>query len=366
MSARTTGRALAALAAALGLAALAGCGGGEEAASEAPAPRVAVTEVERRDLRETVRGIGTLEAHETVEIRPEVAGTVTEIGFEEGGRVEAEQLLYALDASKLEREQRARRAGLAGARAELSRAERSFERVKALFERDAASRDRYDEAQLALESARAEVERTQAELELVGERLEDTRIRAPFAGLVSESQVDPGDYAAVGDALATLYRVEPIRVAFWLHEGALARVEVGQPVDLEVGAFPEARFPGTVRFVSPVVDPSTRDFLVRAEIANPDGRLRPGVFGTAVVTVEERSDRPVVPEEALVSTREGYAVFVVEDGTAEHRPVQIGLREPGIAEVREGVEAGERVVRSGHMQLSDGDSVRVVERAAAR
>src|SRR5690606_33674024 len=121
------------------------------------------------------------------------------------------------------------------------------------------------------------------------------------------------------------------------------------------------RFSATTIFVSPSVDDRTRDFLVKARLDNPDALLKPGTFATAVLTVRKREAALVVPEEALIATREGYMVFLVgDDGTAVRRPVEIGLRNPGVVQITSGLAAGDRVIRSGHMRVADGSPIEVV------
>ena len=152
-----------------------------------------------------------------------------------------------------------------------------------------------------------------------------------------------------------------MEIAFTLPERFMGRVRSRQELAVRVSAYPDRRFEGEVYFVSPQVDESTRDFLVKATVKNAEGLLKPGAFGTAVVTLDVRERRLVIPEEALVATRTGYLVFVVEDQTARRRDVQIGLRQAGVVEIREGLEPGERVVRTGHMNLSDGTRVQFIE-----
>ncbi len=319
---------------------------------------VSVAQVQKETLEETVRGIGTLRAIEVVELRPEIAGTVVEILFEEGQEVKAEALLFTLDASKLQQEQAARRAELEAAQIRLSNAKRRFERFDSLSA-GAVSRDERDDVETFFQTAKADVDRLEAELARVAERLKDTRINAPFTGMISEHKVDVGDFVEVGDLMATLYRADELEVAFTVPERFMGRVKRGQPVEILVDAYPDHRFRADVTFVSPSVDERTRDFLVKAIVGNPERVLKPGAFATAVVTVATRENRPVIPESALVATRSGYIVFVVRDGTAYRRDVGIGLRKPGVAEIREGLAAGETVVTAGQMNLSDGVGVTV-------
>ena len=322
---------------------------------------VEVALVRAETLRETVRGIGTLRAAETVEIKPEIDGIISDIHFHEGGEVQEEQLLFSIDDRKLKHQLAARRATLEMARIRLADAQRRFNRMRELVERNVADRDEFDQAETDFRAATAEVGRMKAEVELVQARLDDTRLCAPFDGTISERRVDAGDYVRAGDHLATVYRISQMEIAFTLPERFMGRVRSRQELAVRVSAYPDRRFEGEVYFVSPQVDESTRDFLVKATVKNPEGLLKPGAFGTAVVTLDVRERRLVIPEEALVATRMGYLVFVVEDQTARRRDVQIGLRQAGVVEIREWLEPGERVVRTGHMNLSDGTRVRLIE-----
>lgn len=335
---------------------LTACGGpAEKGGSEESPVRVQVATATEQEMVETVRGIGTLRALETVELRPETAGRVTRIPFPEGNRVAAGDLLFELDTRKLERELRARSAALEAAEARLENAERELGRIERLFTQKVATEDDRDQAATEVRAARAEVRRLESEVSLVRERLADMRIEAPFAGMITEARVDPGDFVAVGDRLATLYRIDALEIEFSVPERHSGRVTTGQQVDLRVSAWPDRSFSATTTFVSPGVSDDTRDFLVKARLANPDALLKPGTFATAVLTVGVHENALTIPEEALIATREGYMVFVVDDeNRARRRSVEIGLRNPGRVQITDGLEAGERVVRTGHMRVADG------------
>jgi len=338
-----------------------GCGGSDEAQRQRQSRAVPVeTAVVVTDtMRETVRGVGSLRASARVEIKPEVAGIVARVALEQGGPVKQGQMLFQLDDRKLQQQLDARRAALEAAEARLANARRILERTERLFKNRVASRDEYDEATTNFDEASAEVQRLSSEIDLVQEQLRDTRIRAPLPGVLSESEVDQGDYVDRGDQLATLYKITPLEISFTLPERFMGRVDLGQEVRTSVAAFSNRAFEGEIFSVSPAVDEATRDFTVKARIRNPDRLLKPGGFASAIVTVEVLENRPVVPEDALVATREGYLVFVVEGDTARQRDVGIGLRAEGLVEIREGLRPGETVVTSGQMNLADGAKIRV-------
>lgn len=340
----------------------AACGGEEEGGGQQQsATPVEVVEVESVSLRDTVGATGTLRALETVELASEAAGTVQRVHFEEGARVEQGQRLVTLNPEKLRSQLAASRSAVEAAEARVELTRRTYERVETLFDRGSASREELDRVETDFEQATAEAARLASETDLAGERLSDTAVYAPTSGHISERLVDVGDFVDVGQPLATLYRTDPLEIAFGVPERAMGRLRPGQEVTATVSAYPEREIPGTVGFISPSVDEATRTFLVKARVDNSEGLLKPGSFADVRVTLERRTGRPAIPEEALVSTRTGYVVFVVEDGKAHRREVEIGLREPGRVEIREGLEVGETVVKAGQMRLAEGAEVEVVE-----
>ncbi len=319
---------------------------------------VETSRVRSSTFRETVRGVGTVDAVEAVVIRAEIAGIVREAPVREGMEAAGKELLFLLDDDQLLERLNEQERALDAARARLENARSDHRRLESLWERRVIAKDRWDRARTELEVARAEAERLQAAVEGVRERIEDTRIRAPFPGVLSERLVDPGDLVQPGQALVTLYRDQGKEAVFRAPGRYAGVVKPGQSAEIGVDAFPDRTFSGRVFFVSPELDPRTRRFQVKAAIEDPEDLLKPGMFARVRVIVSRREDRPAVAEEALVALREGYAVFVVEEGRARRRSVTIGLRRVGTVEIVEGLEPGETVVRKGHLQLQDGDPVR--------
>jgi membrane fusion protein, multidrug efflux system len=339
-----------------------GCGRDRESADrEERTVSVETFRVEGMDFPETLQGIGSLESSEAVIIRPEIAGTITDVPFEEGQQVSEGELLFVLRDEKLRQELQAQQAELQSARSSLEQARQTFERFSTLFEAGLISAEEHDQTRTDMETARAEVQRLSAQVALSEERLEDTRIRAPMDGAISESRVDPGDYVSVGEELAVLYTATALQVGFSVPEQGMGRVRPGQSVVVTVPAIPERRFNGQVIFVSPVVDVRTRTLHVKATVEDESGTLKPGAFAGVSVTVDVRSRRPAVPESALVAAREAYFIYLVDqDSIARSREIAIGLRRTGYVEIDQGIDIGDLVVSSGQMRLSDGDAVEVV------
>lgn len=320
------------------------------------APVVATT------LQDIVYGVGTLDPMQTVQIKTEVNGKIMAANFEEGGFVEKNRVLFEIEDEKITKHYEARKAALESARIRLENLRRNYERISTLRERNLVSEDQFDNAKTELEAATSDVQRLEVELSLAEREVRDTIVRAPFDGYISRQLVDPGTFVTVGTPLAVVYEIDPLQISFFIAERYAGRVERGQDVFVRVTAYPEKNFKGNVDFISPVIDQGTRKFRVRANIDNPENMLMPGAFGSAQLVLALREDRPVVPEESLVTTREGYIVYVVDPGgnTANMRPVKTGLREPGRVEIMEGLSPGEQVVVYGHMQLDDGSPVNIV------
>lgn len=318
---------------------------------------VKTTTVETRDLEVTVAGIGTLEAVQEVMIRPEINGLLESVHFSEGSFVEKGELLFLLDDNKIKEQLRAKKAALQEAEANLENARLVFNRRQRLYKQDLGTEAARDEAEASYKALTAKVKRLQAEIAGARESLADTRIQAPFAGFIGERYVDSGEWVSAGTRLAPLVQVERLKIAFTIPEKYTGRAETGQSIRVRSAAAPEKNFSGSVYFVSPLIQKDTRSLLIKAYIDNPEKTLLPGGFASVRLILEVLENRPVIPEEALIPTRKGYMVFVVSNGKALGRDVSVGLRKPGIVEITKGVEPGETIIRSGHISVSEGDTV---------
>ena len=185
-------------------------------------------------------------------------------------------------------------------------------------------------------------------------------LRAPFSGQVGLRNVSVGEFVSVGQDLVTLVRLDPIEVDFAVPEGALAQVRTGQKLQLTVDAYPGQQFGGDVVAIDPVVDPNSRSARLRARIANPDGRLKPGQFAQLRLdTGGNRADAILVPEQALMQQGDTRYVFTVVDGKAKRTDIKTGVRTPGFVQVVEGLKAGDVVITAGQAKPMMADGVPV-------
>jgi len=289
-----------------------------------------------REFSDIVEALGTARARESVVLTSRVSDTVSKVYFSDGQVVKKDDLLVVLEFGEEE-------AQLKEARATLSEAESQFVRIKDLVTRGNASPSNLDAQKRRVEEGRFRVEASEA-------RLADRRIKAPFDGVLGLRQVSEGTFLTSNTAITTIDAVDLIKLDFTVPERFIATLAAGQSVEAEVEAYPGRLFKGKITTVDSRVDPITRSVLVRAEIPNEDNALRPGLLMTVEV-ISRTWNALAVAEQAVVPSGGKNYVFVVKEGMAERRMVELGLRRPGYVEVLEGLKAGDRVVVEGTFRL---------------
>lgn len=343
----TFARAVARTALPFALALASGCGAGPDASKGASGPPPATVElftVEPQSVRDDVELVGQLEADESVEIRSEIDGVIDGIAFAEGQEVKAGAVLFRLR----DDEQQAR---LHEAQANIALAEDTFRRTSQLAERNIAAASQLDRARADLGAARARVEVAQVEVDR-------TQIRAPFDGVLGVRRVSRGDRVTRETPLVQLDAVARLRLSFVIPEIAVPLAKVGREVEFTTAPFPGEKWKGEVFFVAPALDPATRRLLLAAYVANPDRRLRPGLFANLRLELGQREDAMVVPEEAVVYDRQGTFVWRVSgENVAERVPVGVGQRRDGRVEVTRGLRGGDVIVSSGTHKVTPGARV---------
>lgn len=317
-----------------------------EARSRGGGEAIVVAEpVAPRSFADRAEAIGTALAVESVTITPLVTERVTSLHFEDGASVAPGDTLVELEHDEESAELEEARVGLA-------EQERHFERVRSLRERNLVSQEEFDLAQGDLGVARARVQAAEA-------RLRNRIITAPFAGVLGIRRVSPGTLVSPGQVITTLDDLSVVKVDFTVPEALLSQIEVGLPVTARSAPWPDRVFRGRVTSIDTRIDPGTRAVAVQARIPNPEGKLRPGMLLAVELICRER-EALGVPERALLSYADRQYVFVVHnDGSAEQREVELGVRDAGWVEVVNGLEPGEMIVVDGLLGLRDGARVRV-------
>lgn len=378
---------------------------------EAQAVPVRVHPVQQRDVVLSLEAHGTLAANREVRLSPKVSGRVAWVGVDVGDAVTAGQLLLSIEKDELEINVAQAEAALMAAEANLARlragarpeeieqaraqvtqAESNLEqarlqvsRLRALYESQAVSQaqleqaeSQYEIAQAAytaavnqlklveegarpedLRAAEAQVAQAQAGLEMAKLQLSHADLTSPIDGIVADRLVEPGDMIGAGTPAFRIVQIDPVVVRVELGSRDIVRVRPGVEARLTLDAFPFQTFSGTVSAVEAVANPQSRLFGVRIEVPNADGALKPGMSARVLIAVDERRGVLAVPDQAIVTDGGQPYVFVVEQGLANRRPVQVGLSGGGWTEIVEGLEPGEYVVVSGQASIADGARVRI-------
>lgn len=318
---------------------------GADAHTDAPPPGVVVeaTPAIRATSVRKLKAIGTLASNQSVVIRPEIPGRVTQIHFDDGATVEQGALLLQLDKSVLLAE-------LADAESALNLAKLQDKRAKRLLQKGAGTERARDEAEAALRSNQARVQLAQAQLEKCD-------IRAPFDGKLGIRRIDLGAYLSAGDDVVNLEQTTPIKIGFEVPERFLTDLQVGKQVALRTDAYAGEIFAAEINAVDPLINQRTRGVKVQAIAQNGDGRLRPGQFVSVTLRVDERRGATFVPQQALVPNSDQPFVYRIVDGRAKQANVRPGTRIAMHVEILEGLDVGDLVVTAGQQRLADGVAV---------
>jgi RND family efflux transporter MFP subunit len=396
---------------------VASCGGSranvrkEEPAGAAQPEAVEVTTAAaiQRDLPRFFEATGSLAGDQQTDVAPQTAGKVVAVGVDIGSPVRRGQMLVRLDdaelklrvdqaATQVEQAKAAVRqaeekiglrpgqsfdpnrvAEVSAARVALDLAEKNLRRAEKLIESGDVSRSFYDEQRArrdqlkeqydvalaqarqnyaGVDVARTNVANAESQLALARKNLSYALIPSPIDGIVSERTADLGEYVSPQQKVATVVRINPLRMRIDIPEQAIPEVRVGQSVSITTSAWPDKNFAGRVARIAPNVSATSRTLTVEAEIENSSGALKPGQFATVRILQERSSPAVLVPARAVVNEAGVIRVFVIKNGHAEQRLVQTGQTEGDLIEVRSGVAADEQVATSNLEQLSDGIAVK--------
>ena len=338
------------------------CGGTQQAtAKPARAPlMVRVAPVLVQELIYQIKALGSLEAEEMVQVTAEVEGAVVEVNFHEGDRVNPQTVLARIDPDRYRVELERAKAALDQSKAELGRAQADLKRreelaAAQLVAAEEMTRSRGENARLG-----AAVEVTRAALGIAQQNFRKAEIRAPRSGVINTRSLETGQYVKLGVVLATLVDTSRLRLRFKVSDGESLRARQNGEVKFRVSALGPQDFPARIYHVGEVADPATRQVEVLAWVKNP-GPLKPGFFAEVTLAGDARKNALIVPEGAVQASEQGFVTYVVDEGKAHLRPIEIGLRTGnGSVEILSGVKPKETVVIEGSDRLADGIEVKAV------
>lgn len=329
------------------------------AAAPPAVPEVVVARASKATVGAQIEAPGTFVPWDEASISSQGAGPVLEVGIDEGTRVAKGDVLVRIDTTKSELAVKQAEAALAQARANFARAKSELDRKQQLLADRTIAQSTFDTFKAQYDLAAAGVDGSESALQLARQRLQDLTITAPFAGVIKERRVSPGQYLREGDVIAVLMRVDPLKLQFDVPEKYADRLSRGQQATATVAALPGEEFTGSVRLVFPSVSVQSRTIRVEAQVANPGYRLKPGFFASVRVAVGALDKSVVVPSSAVIR-REGMEfVLRVEDGRANAVRVQTGVAVDGQTEIVTGLDENDQVVTAGQDLIRSGEQVRI-------
>lgn len=331
---------------------LTGCGGdddkngGHGMGSGDRAAKVRTWTASASDYSVKVSAVGTLDPEDEVVLSAEVSATVRSINKDEGAEVRKGTTLAVLDRETFE-------LIYDSARAEYENAEKTFSRMEALVSEEMVSEGTFDDSKFLRDTAKAK-------MNIARKDFENSVVKSPLKGFVSERFVSRGSFARVGEKLFKVVDIRTLKVAVPVPDSNIGDLKVGIEARVRVSGFPDRDFIGRVYYVSPTVDKTTRTIEVKARIDNKDLSLKPGLFADVDIIIGIKEGVFVVPENAVVVTVDGVFVFAVVDNKAVKKEVVVVERRDGKVIVGRGIEAGDIVIIDGAYSLKDGAKVDVL------
>ncbi len=313
--------------------------------SRGPVP-VEVTPVIQTTVEQRVSAVGNLLAARSVLLKPEINGRISKVSIADGALVSAAQPVFKLDTAVVD-------AQVSQAQAELRLAQNNLRRTRNLAKQNFVSRRSRDEAA-------SNVTVLRARLEVMKAQQAQAIVVAPFAGRVGLVSVNEGDYVKSGAELVRLDDLSSLKLDIRVPERLFAALKVGQPIRVQIDAYPERAFEAKVETIDSQIDQAGRSVVVRGRLDNQSGLLRPGMFAKAALVLASRDNALMVPETTLIPGQSGKAVYRVVDGVATRTLVKTGVRQDGKVEVLDGLNAGDRVVSAGLIKLR-GPTVKIRE-----
>jgi membrane fusion protein (multidrug efflux system) len=321
------------------------------ASNAAPPATVTAAVAGYQTWQPQLAAVGSLRAVRGVDVTTEVAGLVREIAFSSGQEVKAGQVLVRLNDDS-------DRAQLASLQAAAELAQTVYKRDKAQFDIQAIAKAQLDADAADLKSKKAQVDQ-QAAL------VEKKTIRAPFAGRVGITTVNPGQYINPGDAIVTLQAIDPIYADFYLPQQQLGQLQVGQAIVVDTNAFSNRTFDGKIRSINPRVDSTTRNVQIEATVDNRERKLLPGMYANVKIDAGTVQRYLTLPQTAITYNPYGATVFVVKPGAQKNAQGKVmpvaqqvfvtpGPTRGDQVAILKGISEGAQVVTSGQLKLKNG------------
>lgn len=361
----------------VGLIQCSGQSAGEEAATEEIIP-VEIYRVHEKTMYQTWDLLGDVKGAQEVRIFSKVPDRIVRFDVAMGDRVKEGSLIAVIENSSIQSRVNQVQANLEQAQSQLTNLENEFKRMEQLLKENAVSQQQYDATKTQMEATRAQVRGLREALKQAKTQLADSYIRSPLNGFIGQKFLEQGDMASPQSPVVTVVKMDTVKVLVDVIERYATHIQAGIPADITVNSLPDTAFRGVVSRVSPVINPASRMIETEIRIPNPEYLLRPGMFAEVSLLLNTRENALVVPKYAILQkteltrdqlgqqqiTRQNY-VYTVQNDRARYRPVETGLEQEGLVEIRSGLQLDEPVVLLGQQSLEDSTKVRVVQREGA-
>jgi len=353
---------------------LSGCKKPEEQGKRPPSA-ITTMKISALDTNMSIGSTGTTEASQYVQIRARVDGYLNSIDYKEGSLVSKGQMLFRLDPKPFEATLNIAKASLFGSEASYQNAKRNLDRAKPLFEANAMSKQDYDSAVSAELTTKAQVESARAQVEQADLNLGYTYIKSPVAGFSDKAIVHVGNYIspAQNGLLTTVSQIDPLYINFQMSENQYLSMSQAKNsgkmsgdaniISIHMADGSQFDNKGKLLFCSPSFDMNTGTMNCRAEVKNPNGKLRPGEFVRVTVGGTTLKSAILIPQKALLQGQKGRFVYVVKDGKAEPKPVVLGEWIEDKVVVLQGLNIGDILAVDGVVRVMPNSEVKVIGEA---
>jgi membrane fusion protein, multidrug efflux system len=337
-----------------------------------PPPKVTTAKPVTREIVETDTYTGRFDPVEIVDVRARVTGYLEKVNFQDGATVKKGDLLFVIDRRPYKAALDQAQAALVSAKARLNFSQTDLDRAQTLSKSGNISEQVTDQRRQASQTAQADVDSADAQLRQAQLNYDFTEVKAPISGRISRRLVTEGNIVITDQTqLTTIVSLDPIYFGFTVDERSFLKYQgslgigmgqtqkgKGVPILIALTGEQKPTRKGTLDFVDNRVDNATGTVLLRATVENPDGFIKPGLFGVVALPATKPYPGILLPDEAISANQDKRIVYVVaDDGTASLREVKLGPKVDGYRVIREGLKGDENVVVNGVSRVRPGAKV---------
>ncbi|MBS1517539.1 MAG: efflux RND transporter periplasmic adaptor subunit [Bacteroidetes bacterium] len=307
---------------------------------------VKIKEITTQEFRETYSVVGTVKPYQTAKISAEEGGLITYMPFDKGSRVSRGQTLVKLkkDVDFASYDQ---------AQTQLELAKSNFERIEKLYRENVSTEQDYTNAKFQLEIA-------QKTLNLIETRLSKSYVTSPISGIVDQKYMSRGEVCGPGTPILNIVDVSKVKISAGIPERYIGEVKKGSEVKITFDVYPDEDFTGSVNYISPVLSDKNRTFEIEMTIPNPGGRLKPEMSANIIIEKPGIDNAIVLPQDLIIDFGSEKFVYVLENGAARKRVIQIGGRNNNEVYIISGLNSGDTLISEGFQSVADGDKVEII------